>query len=41
MEQSEPFLAPAQSFRVTELTLRTQRALDDGDAVDLRPSQIA
>jgi hypothetical protein len=39
--QGDPFITPAQSSRVTELALRIQRALDDGDTVDLRPSQMA
>jgi len=39
--EDEPFIRPLETFRVTELTLRIQAALDSQQCVDLRPTSIA
>jgi hypothetical protein len=36
--QSAPFMTSREACRITELTLRVQRAIDSGDTVDLRGS---
>jgi predicted dehydrogenase len=39
--QGAAFMTTREAFRVAEVSLRIQRALDTGDTVDLRPTQIA